>query len=183
MQSKYNQISFAVRTYRHLVNCKWGGRIHAAELIAGTKAKEMLIRCPACPQPGRNLPEDWRDAPESLKSVTSNMRSSSFILITLRYLYELFLSMDANFRLRLRKNKTKRNNNDPELGSGWACLVEENDYQLLIREHADDKDVSFHHHNLLDRSDPDQAFRMLFQHVEQSSTQSMLQTHVVVEKV
>jgi hypothetical protein len=50
--------------------------------------------------------------------------------------------MDANFRLRLRKNKTKRSDDDPELGSGWGCLVEENGYQLLVKMHADDKDVS-----------------------------------------
>jgi hypothetical protein len=51
-----------------------------------------------------------------------------------RWLYELFIAMDGNFRLRLKRFKTKRSTNDPELGSGWSYYVNEEKYQSLIRE-------------------------------------------------
>jgi hypothetical protein len=44
--------------------------------------------------------------------------------------------MDANFRLRLKKQKAKRSDNDPELGSGWMYMVNEPNYQATLAEHA-----------------------------------------------
>jgi hypothetical protein len=51
-----------------------------------------------------------------------------------RWLYELFIAMDGNFRLRLKRFKTKRSEDDPELGSGWAYYVDEHKYQETIKE-------------------------------------------------
>jgi hypothetical protein len=49
--------------------------------------------------------------------------------------------MDANFKLRLRKNKTKRSDDDPELEPGWAVFVKEKDYQILIKQWGGTKEV------------------------------------------
>jgi hypothetical protein len=49
--------------------------------------------------------------------------------------------MDANFKLRLRKNKTKRSDDDPELEPGWAVFVEEKDYQILIKQWGGTREV------------------------------------------
>jgi hypothetical protein len=53
----------------------------------------------------------------------------------------MFVGMDANFRLRLRKNKTKRSEDDPELGSGWMAMVDEVEYQQLLKDHQETKEV------------------------------------------
>jgi hypothetical protein len=37
--------------------------------------------------------------------------------------------MDCNFRARLRKNKTKRSDDDPEMEPGWSVMIEETRYQ------------------------------------------------------
>ncbi|KAG1733204.1 uncharacterized protein EDB91DRAFT_1251446 [Suillus paluster] len=50
--------------------------------ILSTKEGELAVLCPACPQPGRNLPQDWENAPPNVK-----------------WLYGLFLAIDTNFRL------------------------------------------------------------------------------------
>ena len=36
---------------------------------SGTSKGELAVECPACPHPGRNLPEDWKDAPPEIRQV------------------------------------------------------------------------------------------------------------------
>ena len=55
-----------------------------------------------------------------------------------RWLYSLFLALDANFRLKLKD----RNINDPELGSGWAYFVENQRYINHISQATDDTEVT-----------------------------------------
>lgn len=50
--------------------------------------------------------------------------------------------MDANFKLKLRKDKTKRSDDDPELEPGWSAFVNEDDYQVPIKKYGSTKDVS-----------------------------------------
>jgi hypothetical protein len=49
--------------WRHLKMLKRSGRGHDISGVSGTKTGELAILCPACPQPGKNLPEGWEDAP------------------------------------------------------------------------------------------------------------------------
>jgi hypothetical protein len=53
-----------VREWRHVRMLKRMGRGHDPVGVAGTREGECAILCPACPQPGKNLPDDWHDAPE-----------------------------------------------------------------------------------------------------------------------
>lgn len=41
---------------------KRAGRGHDPLGINGTSAGALVVECPACPHPGRNLPEGWQDA-------------------------------------------------------------------------------------------------------------------------
>lgn len=52
--------------------CKRAGRGHDPSGVRGTKAGELAVECPACPQPDRNLPEDWRRWPTELQYVVLN---------------------------------------------------------------------------------------------------------------
>lgn len=53
--------------YNNLKMLKRGGRGHDPAGIAGTAEGSLAVECPACPQPERNLPEGWKDAPESTR--------------------------------------------------------------------------------------------------------------------
>lgn len=57
-----------------------------------------------------------------------------------RWLYSLFLAVDANFRLKLKNRKIK----DPEIGSGWAYFVENSRYIEHISQSFEDAEVSGH---------------------------------------
>lgn len=39
--------------------------------IDSTTDGECAVECPACPQPGKNLPPNWKDAEEKIRYVFS----------------------------------------------------------------------------------------------------------------
>ncbi|KAL1742737.1 hypothetical protein HDZ31DRAFT_83918 [Schizophyllum fasciatum] len=120
---KRRQFMHIIRQYRHIDLLRQGGRAHASGGVAATEQGQLALRCPACPQPGRNLPPDWEIAP----------RSKSF-------LYKLFVAQDANFRLQ---NTTVSNVvRDPPLGDGWAYFVSRQPYMDYIKQNVDEADIS-----------------------------------------
>ncbi|KAJ7250007.1 hypothetical protein C8J57DRAFT_1521603, partial [Mycena rebaudengoi] len=94
---RYHEFLRMAREWRHLQMLKRAGRLHDPEGILSTKPGECALLCPACPHPGKNLPNDWDKAGEAKI-----------------FLYALFLAMDANFRLK-RKDVSSEEK-DPGLG-------------------------------------------------------------------
>jgi hypothetical protein len=46
---------------------KRAGRAFDSRGVEGTLPGELAVECPACPQPGVNIPDDWEAAPEGQK--------------------------------------------------------------------------------------------------------------------
>ncbi|KAJ7276586.1 hypothetical protein C8J57DRAFT_1061539, partial [Mycena rebaudengoi] len=101
---RYHEFLRMTKEWRHLQMLKRMGCIHDPKGIRNTKAGECALLCPACPHPGKNLPPGWEMASEER-----------------RFLYALFLAMDANFRLK-RKDVSSEEK-DPGLGPGWAFFL------------------------------------------------------------
>lgn len=60
-------MGLAVRLWRHLYNLKRSGRGHATAGAAGTSSGELALKCPACPQSKKNLPDKWeKSSPDVL---------------------------------------------------------------------------------------------------------------------
>ena len=72
-QDRIKQVLRMVREWRHLKSLKRAGRAHEPGGPDGTSHGELAIRCPACPRPGVNLPENWRDVPDDMKCVTASI--------------------------------------------------------------------------------------------------------------
>ncbi|KAI0326025.1 hypothetical protein GY45DRAFT_1234598, partial [Cubamyces sp. BRFM 1775] len=104
--------------WRHLVALKRFGCAHDPSRAAGTQEGQLALECPACPHPGKNIPENWRNAPADV-----------------RWLYTLFLMMDANFRARCKD----RGFEETQLAPGWAYFVEETKYQAHLEARANDR--------------------------------------------
>lgn len=51
------------RCWRWLKKLKWAGLGHTDANLTETSSGELAIFCPTCPQPGINLPADWKDDP------------------------------------------------------------------------------------------------------------------------
>ncbi|KAI0655655.1 hypothetical protein C8Q70DRAFT_1047143 [Cubamyces menziesii] len=108
-KDRYQAFMAMARQWRHLAMLKRSGCGHSDGTAADVPG-ECAVECPACPHPGRNLPDDWEDAPKS--------RS---------WLYKLFVSLDANFRLK--RKKVSNDINDPSLNRGRAFVVDESAYK------------------------------------------------------
>ncbi|KAG6849505.1 hypothetical protein H0H93_007961 [Arthromyces matolae] len=114
-----------VREWRHIKLLKRGGRGHDTSGVAGTKAGECAVLCPACPLPGINLPENWRSSPPEKE-----------------WLYAIFLGIDANFRLK-RLNVSSEEK-DPGLNHGYAYFVDAASFSQYLNTFNDkiEDDVS-----------------------------------------
>ncbi|KAJ7446041.1 hypothetical protein B0H11DRAFT_2162501 [Mycena galericulata] len=121
--NRYQIFLRMARQYRHLLMLKRGGRGHDPSGVFGTGSGELAVECPVCPHPGVNLPDGWENAaPED------------------RFIYVLFLALDACFRLKRRmiSNEIK----DPGLGTGWAYVMENAPYRHFLRTVTDQKEMS-----------------------------------------
>jgi len=48
--------------WRNLMALKRAGRGHEPGGVDATSKGELMVECPACPHPGRNLPDGWEKA-------------------------------------------------------------------------------------------------------------------------
>ncbi|KAJ7152679.1 hypothetical protein C8R43DRAFT_886109 [Mycena crocata] len=117
-----------VRQYRLTLMMKRAGRGHDPSGVNGTAQGGLALRCRACPQPGRNLPEgwdkiNWAAMPEDL-----------------RYKYFLFLAQDCNFRLINRDVLTAAK--DPIIGDGLGYFVNNVKYVSWLRNHVSEEEIS-----------------------------------------
>ena len=132
-------MSWCVRQWRHLKDIKRGGAGHTSTAVDDLGDGALAIECPACPHPGRNLPPEWenesRDKVYALFYILTPQHSMT---IHHRWLYSLFIAIDANFRLKLKT----RGINDPELGSGLAYFVNAPKFEAHLKSHVEEEEVS-----------------------------------------
>ncbi|KAH9476140.1 hypothetical protein JR316_0011711 [Psilocybe cubensis] len=122
-KSRYRALMRMVLQWRHLQMLKWAGRGHDERGAAGTLPGELMVKCPSCPHPGINLPDNWRDAPDNMK-----------------FLYAVMICLDANFRL---KNQMVSNySQDPGLGLGLAYMIHRTKYEAYVKSKANENDIS-----------------------------------------
>ncbi|KAL1740807.1 hypothetical protein HDZ31DRAFT_46736 [Schizophyllum fasciatum] len=117
----YRAFGVMSRQWSFLHRMMRAGRGHDERGIAGTKPGEAAVPCWACPHDGVNMPAGWRES-------------------NTPYVHNLFLSMDANFRL---KNRFRRNARpDAPLGGGSGCVVEPQTYKDHLKAYVNEEDVS-----------------------------------------
>ncbi|KAK7061181.1 CxC2 domain-containing protein [Favolaschia claudopus] len=123
LPDRYQVFIRVCKEYRHLMMLKRAGRAHHTGGARSTQAGDLAIRCPACPRPGVNLPEDWQKA----------SKEDSFI-------YILYLALDACFRLKrgLISSELK----DPGLGNGMAFMLENAPYREYLLTVTDQDEMS-----------------------------------------
>ncbi|KAG2093898.1 uncharacterized protein F5147DRAFT_747869 [Suillus discolor] len=113
IKDRYSAFLRMVREWRNLKLLKRSGRGHHPNGIGTTQEGDCVVLCPACPQPGINLPEGWEKAEP-------------------RWVYALFLSIDANFRLK--RKAVSSDKRDPSLNNGSSYFVEEKHYKSYLAE-------------------------------------------------
>ncbi|KAK7053548.1 CxC2 domain-containing protein [Favolaschia claudopus] len=123
LPDRYKQFGRVSRQWSFLLRLKRAGRGHDPRGVEKTALGECAVRCWACPQDGRNLPEGWREVDPKYQ-----------------FLYMLILAVDANFRLRnrIRANELE----DPSLGPGWGYWVEPESYREHLKNYVNETEIS-----------------------------------------
>ncbi|KZS99651.1 uncharacterized protein LAESUDRAFT_765307 [Laetiporus sulphureus 93-53] len=111
---RYSAFMQMMHQWRHLKLIKHVGRGHDPDGISATPPGGCTVLCPACPQPGKNLPKDYEQAPPERT-----------------WLYRLFIGINANFQLK--RKKVLSDELDPGLNNGCAFFVEEKAYKDHIK--------------------------------------------------
>ncbi|KAJ7695247.1 hypothetical protein B0H14DRAFT_3530298 [Mycena olivaceomarginata] len=121
--NRYQIFLRMARQWRHLLMLKRAGRGHDPSGVWGTHPGELAVDCPVCPNPKINLPESWENAPPED-----------------RFLYILFIALDACFRLKRRMISSEIK--DPGLGTGWAYVTENPPYRHYLLTVTEQKEMS-----------------------------------------
>ncbi|KAJ6471042.1 hypothetical protein C8R45DRAFT_1218231 [Mycena sanguinolenta] len=123
-QRRYKVVLRIIRQCRNLRALKRGGMGNDPDWRTSETAEgELAVDCLACPKPGVNLPPDWKDAPPDM-----------------RFLYAIFLAIDACFRLKRKKISSWAA--DPSLQDGWAYFVPSAAYMKFVETLGDQKEMS-----------------------------------------
>ncbi|KAI6010976.1 hypothetical protein F5J12DRAFT_904997 [Pisolithus orientalis] len=116
---RYRELMRVSRLWRDLKHRKWFGFGHDKE--QDPRQGELALFCPACPQPGINLPPDWKTRYDS----DTIMR---------QYV------MDGNFTAQhMKMNKPEL---DVSLADGTGYMVAEKPYQAHLEQSLDNKERS-----------------------------------------
>lgn len=131
-------MSRCVRQWRSIKDLKRGGAGHTSTGIDGLDEGALAIECPACPHPERNLPPEWENAPKEKAYVLFSLPyAQSSVTVHYRWLYSLFIAMDANFKLKQKTRDIK----DPEFGSGLAYFVNVEKFKEHLKRDVNEKEV------------------------------------------
>lgn len=108
----YHELRRLSRLWRWMKKLKWAGFCHKDSDPMDVEPGELSIYCPACPQPGINLPEGWKEDPN-------------------RWVYRRFLVLDGNFKADHVRQKSAAP--DIWLSDGGGMTTRRNEYKDFLR--------------------------------------------------
>jgi hypothetical protein len=68
----YHEFRRMSRLWRWMKKLKWAGYGHNKQDPLNPPAGSLANFCPTCPQPGKNLPDDWKNDPNRSAFVCPN---------------------------------------------------------------------------------------------------------------
>jgi len=108
----YNEFRRMSRLWRWMKKLKWAGYGHNAQSPEDAPPGSLAIFCLTCPQPGRNLPGDWKTDPN-------------------RWVFRVVVAADGNFHAdHVRQKK----NDDFWLIDGGGMFPKRDDYFSFLAE-------------------------------------------------
>jgi hypothetical protein len=93
----YREFRRMTRIWRWMKKLKWAGYAGSSKKVKDVGPGELAIFCPACPQPGINIPDDWRK--DILRHVIQYLIFHIMSLIFIyRWVYKRIFVGDGNFK-------------------------------------------------------------------------------------
>ncbi|KJA16799.1 hypothetical protein HYPSUDRAFT_71075 [Hypholoma sublateritium FD-334 SS-4] len=117
---QYPEIHRTFRIWQNLMSMKRAGRGQDPSGVNGTPQGRLMVKCPACPHLGKNLPPGWDKSRPMM------------------FLYIMYLAVDANFKLKGKDRKIK----DVELMPGMAIFVNKDKYQDHLENYIEQPEIN-----------------------------------------
>ncbi|KAF8218629.1 hypothetical protein L208DRAFT_1349316 [Tricholoma matsutake] len=110
---RYRELLRCTRQYQNIKHVKWHGFGHD---VQPPGLGELSVWCPACPQPGVNISEDWEQDKDH---------------INCRWVYTWSFAIDGNFTASHQRQK--RPNDDVPLTNGQSFMTESSLYKKHLK--------------------------------------------------
>ncbi|KAF9014806.1 hypothetical protein BDZ89DRAFT_918102, partial [Hymenopellis radicata] len=115
---RYKAFGLMTRQWSLLGRLRRAGLGHRKEGLATAPLGSAAVLCWACPREGVNLPDDWREVADEDK-----------------FLFMLYLALDANFRMRSRLRKKSANKAYTIVGDGLGYQVPTESYMEHLKHY------------------------------------------------
>jgi len=129
----YQELMRLSQVWRWLKKLKWAGYGHKSrDLNQSENLQEPISSglgnfCPACPQPGINLPLDWKNDPN--RYIKSFIAPEMFNETIDRWVYQRFFVADSNFKA---DHVQQKNMLDVWLYQGTGMMTKRDEYKLFL---------------------------------------------------
>ena len=124
----YHELRRLSRLWRWVKKLRWAGFAQRVGQSTEPKPGELGIFCPACPQVGINLPDDWKDNPN-------------------RWVFRRVLTADGNFKAD--HVRQKHPTDDILLSDGLGMTTNNSDYNGFLQTAWERSTVSLNKAHLL----------------------------------
>jgi hypothetical protein len=107
---------------------KWAGYGNKGSKVSDVKAGELMVFCPACPQPSINIPENWKDDPA--RYVTHSLHGLKYLMF-FRWVYKHIFVADGNFNAD--HVRQKNSSGDIWLSEGGGMIPNQEEYHAFLK--------------------------------------------------
>jgi CxC2 like cysteine cluster associated with KDZ transposases len=121
----YREFRRMTRLWRWMKKLKWAGYAGSTKPVNDVSTGELAIYCPACPQPGINIPEDWMKDPA-------------------RWVYKRIFVADGNFKADHVRQKHEAG--DVWLSEGSGMIPRRQEYLSFLASAIERLTVSVHNY-------------------------------------
>ena len=124
----YREFRRMSRVWRWMKRLKWAGYGNKDKDASDTRAGQLTIFCPACPQPGINLADNWKEDPA--RSVYDVYYCHINSLMICRWVYKRIFVADGNFKADHVRQKTR--DGDVWLAEGAGMIPKREEYHSFL---------------------------------------------------
>jgi hypothetical protein len=135
----YREFRRMSRLWRWMKKLKWAGYAGSTKPVNEISPGELAIYCPACPQPGINIPENWK---EDLQRHVNIFLKNIFLINFIRWVYKRIFVADGNFKADHVKQKHEAG--DVWLSEGSGMIPRREEYLSFLASAIERLTVSIH---------------------------------------
>ncbi|KAG2034290.1 hypothetical protein BDR03DRAFT_935365 [Suillus americanus] len=117
IRDRYSTVLNMVVMWHNIKMLIHAGQGNDPSSVKAIQQGQLVVLCPACLHPGKNLPNNWDNGP-----------------VAMRWLYSFFLAINANFRLK--RHLVSTDAKDPGITHGWAYFVDECGHKSYLKENS-----------------------------------------------